>query len=329
MTLPLLDKITQGILILAASTLLSHPETCVAEDYPGLPTRSQNPLLQGYLIPAVPMAAQEGWAFAHNLYITNTFQTDTSSSENLVIDVENTRYDFQAAYPVEAWTIGITLSLISNQSGFLDQTILGWHDFFGLPQGGREQTQNDQINLVYQQNGNDIININNPSSGLGDIQLSASYALSSAQSLWFIVELPSSQDSLLISNQQTDVAAGYSSSHRLGNKITGYGSLGLSLLSNDGILKDYLKREILFGQYGLIYHYQDEYQFLTQADFHSSMLKDSDLEALDHSLQAQFGLRLPHIFKHHQLDIFFSEDIWPGHAPDISFAMRLSPVLHD
>jgi hypothetical protein len=298
----------------------------LAQDYPGLPTRSQNPLLQSYLIPTIPLNAHGGWSFAHNLYITNTYQEDSNNFENLIIDVENTRYDFQAAYQYNQWTLGLTLSLISNQKGQLDQTIEGWHDFFGLPQGGRNQVANNQINLLYQKNGLDIINSNQSSSGIGDIQLTAAYAVSPQQSLWVTLELPSSENSEFLSNQKTDAAIAYSSSHQISDQITGYGTLGLSLLADSGLLKNRLNQQIVFAQFGVIYAYSEQYHFLLQTDFHSSMVENSDLDAFDHSLQAQFGLRLPKAFDQYQLDIFFSEDILPGHAPDITFALRLASI---
>ncbi len=307
-------------------SLTFSPLLVKAQDYPGLPTRSQNPLLQSYLIPTVPLNAHGGWSFAHNLYITNTYQIDDTDNEYLLIDVENTRYDFQTAYQYNQWTLGLTLSLISNQGGQLDQVIYGFHDFLGFPQGGRDQADNDQINLLYQKNGIDIINSNHPSSGIADIQLSASYALSPSQSLWVVLELPSSESSEFISNQQTDAAVAYSSSHIMSDKFTTYGTLGLSILADSGLFEHQLNNQILFAQFGLSYAYSEQYHFLLQTDFHSSMVKDTNIEALDHSLQGQFGLRLPKLFDHHQLDVFFSEDILPGHAPDITFALRMSSI---
>jgi hypothetical protein len=305
-------------------SLLFLPLLVLAQDYPGLPTRSQNPLLQSYLIPTVPLNAHGEWSFAHNLYITNTYQNDASSNEYLVIDVENTRYDFQAAYQYNQWTFGLTLSLISNQSGQLDQIINGFHSSLDLPEGGRDLVPDDQINLIYQKNGIDIIHSNQSSSGMADIQLNASYPLSPSQSLWVVLELPSSESSEFISNQQTDVAVAYSSNNIQSDQLTSYSTIGLSILADSGLLEHQLNKQVVFAQFGLSYAYSDQYHFLLQADFHSSMVKDTHIEALDHSLQGQFGLRLPKLFDHQQLDIFFSEDILPGHAPDVTFALRLS-----
>lgn len=305
--------------------LICLPLPVIAQ-YPGLPTRDQNPLIQGYLIPAVPLASIEGkWSFANALYLTNTYQKDENSSQLLVIDVENTRYDFQAAYALNHWNLGLTVSLIDNQAGHLDTLIEDWHDFFGLPQGGRDQVDNDRLQLLYQQNGEDIINSQNTSSGLADIQLSAQYQLRPGHHLWLVLELPSSESSEFISSQGTDLAAAYAFIHGADARLTQYGHIGISILDNKGLLQDKINEHIIFGQWGLRYRYNANFHWLVQADYHSSLLEDPAVDGLDHSLQAQFVLRLPRVLQQHQLEIFFSEDILPGHAPDITFAIRLSP----
>ena len=48
------------------------------------------------------------------------------------------------------------------------------------------------------------------------------------------------------------------------------------------------------------------------------------LTAFGNSLQIQLGLGFPQLFENHRLDVFFSEDILVGSAPDISFGLRLS-----
>lgn len=301
-----------------------------AQIYPGLPTRSQNPLLHSYLIPAMPVTSpatsNEKLSISHALYITNTYQLESNNNENLVIDVENTRYDFQLNFSQSLWHFNLSVSLLSNQSGFLDQTIEGWHDFWGLPQGGRDSARNDQLNLLYQKNGIDIINTQRSSQGIGDIQLAAGYALSANSQFWFALEIPSSDNDLFISSQGVDYALWYLTSTQLNDKLISYGSLGLSFPSNDGLFMNRLENKVIFGQLGLKYAWYPRYQLLLQLDMHSDIAKNSALDALGNSIQAQFGLRIARLFNRHQLDLFFSEDILPGYAPDITFGIRLSPM---
>ena len=303
--------------------------SAIAEQYySGLPTRSQNPLLQSYFIPAIPVTSPDAWTFSQALYFTNTYQLDKSSTEELVIDVENTRFDFQLSYSKEHWHFNINGSLISNRAGYLDQTIQSWHDIFGLPQGGRDLAENDQINLFYQKDGVNIIDSQQSNEGLGDIQIAIGYQLNTSSQLWFALELPTSSSSEFISNDAIDAAIWYSSQSQSTGDLSLYGTLGLAFPANNGILENQLNNQFGFGQLGLNYALSSSYQLILQADFHSQIVDESNLDALDHSLQAQFGLRFPTLFENYQLDLFFSEDIFPGHAPDITFGLRFSPSLN-
>ena len=95
--------------------------------------------------------------------------------------------------------------------------------------------------------------------------------------------------------------------------------------ANDGLFKGLLNDQFLFAQFGLNYDLYPSVTFILQADYHSPILKDSDLDALGQSVQAQFGLRFLDLFENHDLELFFSEDIFPGHAPDITFGLRFYP----
>ena len=296
----------------------------MADPYPGLPTRSQNPLLQSYFIPAIPLTSPDKWTSSQAVYFTNTYQLDKSSQEELIIDVENTRFDFQLTYRHELWLFNINASLINNRSGYLDQTIESWHDIFGLPQGGRNMAENDQINLFYQKDGVNIIDSQQASEGLGDIQLATGYQLNANSQLWLALEIPSSS-SEFISNDAIDTAIWYSSISQHSDNFSTYGSIGLAFPANNGLLENRLNKQFTFGQLGLNYAFDPSYHIVLQADFHSEIVKQSCLDAFGHSLQAQFGLRFPSLFEDYQLDLFFSEDIFPGHAPDITFGLRVSP----
>jgi hypothetical protein len=310
---------------LSALLLLASSQSLIAEPYPGVPTRAQNPLLQAYFIPAMPISGEHDWSLSHSLYITNTYHIESNGSESLILDVENKRYDLQATYRHQLWHFNVNLSLIDNDKGFLDQTINSWHDLFGFPQGGRDDRQNDLIEFFYQQDGTSIIDSQQADSGLADLQLALGYQLTPASQLWFGIELPSGDDNPLLSNDAVDLAFWYSAHTAVENKLQSYGLAGVAFPANDGLFKDRIESQILFAQLGVNYAWLPDWQFFFQADFHSRMVKDASVEALDHSLQGQFGLRLPRLTEHYQLDLFFSEDILPGHAPDITFALRVSP----
>ncbi|MBC8211042.1 MAG: DUF3187 family protein [Gammaproteobacteria bacterium] len=292
--------------------------------YPGLPTRSQDPLLQSYFIPAAPLTSAQDWTFSQSLYITNTYQQEDSSTETALIDVENTRVDLQATYRFDPWYFNINLPYITNRSGYLDQTIRNWHDFFQLPQGGRDQRINNQLKLLYQKNGISVLDLEQSDSGLGDIQFALGRQLTPSTQLWIALEIALADSSLLISNDAIDGALWISGSLSTFSASTAYYSAGVAFPANTGLFKGLIEQQFGFAQLGLLMPYNADVQFQLQTDYHSPIVRDSALKTFDHSLQAQFVLRLPRLVENSTLELFFSEDILPGHAPDITFGLRFS-----
>lgn len=298
-----------------------------AQSYPGLPTRSQNPMLQQYFIPAMPLTTADQWSFSQSLYITNTYQQDINSQQELLIDVENTRLDLQATYKYNDWYFNINLPYISNQPGRLDPLINDWHDFFSLPEGGRNQAENNRLRLYYKDKQQVLFDIKQPSEGFADIQLATGYQLNQSTQLWLAVEVPTPGSAELISNEAIDTALWISSQDLALLQLTAYYALGVAFHSDKGLFKDRIRRQSGFAQLGLVYPLYPGYDVLLQADMHTQMLKNTHLDGLTNSLQAQFVLRLKQLSDQYNLDLFFSEDVYPGHAPDITFGLRVSPSI--
>ena len=297
-----------------------------AADWPGLPTRDQNPLLQGYLIPAQPVLSErDGWSRGLSLFITNTYQVDQSPSQSLTIDAETTRLDLQLGYRKDRWSFGINLPLIDTRGGRLDRLIIDWHDFFGLPQGGRNQAPLDTLQMSWTVDGQQRLNTHKPVSGIGDLQVSIGYQPSPADEYWLALELPSGNNTLL-SNDGIDLAIWWRRKGMLTTRMRGYGSIGLSLLKDGGILEGHMKKSLLFAQAGISFRWNSSIEGLIQVDAHSPLAENSKVDGLDASLQGQFGLSFTNWIEGYQLDLFFSEDIWPGHAPDITFGISMQSI---
>ncbi len=300
-----------------------------SQDYPGLPTRSQHPLLQSYFIPAIPVTSDRKWSYSQSLYITNTYQLEDYRQEEVEIDVENTRLDFQITYYSKPWYFNVNIPYINNKSGFMDETINHWHEFFYLPKGGRDKAEDNQIGLFYKNEDRTFFDIDQPTEGLADVQLALGYQIDNSTQAWIGLEIPSSNDSALISNDAIDTAIWISKSAIPFDYFTGYFTLGLAFPANEGLFKNDLRKQIGFAQFGIDYSINADYELVFQADFHTEMLKKTNLEALSNSLQGQFVLRCNHLIPHHTVDFFFSEDIYSGHAPDITFSMRISSASNN
>ncbi len=299
----------------------------------GLNTRDQNPMLQAFYLPGIDMQQSNGWTSSHSLYITNTFQKEDKANESLRIDVENYRYDFSLAYQDDDWRISAMLPFITNDSGSLDGLIEDWHDFFGLPQGGRTSNADDQINLSYTRNGNTVFQQNKADSDIGDLALSFNYRLAhhkdNSTEIGIGMELPSGSIDSNSGNEEIDIAFWLSKAGHLSENLTLYGLVGLSLPGKGGQLEDHIKDQIWLAQAGTEYQFTSDITGIMQFDFHTASLKNTELTAFGNSLQIQLALQFKNWFDNYHIDLFFSEDIMVKSAPDITFGLRVSRIVFD
>ena len=294
----------------------------------GLATRDQNPMLQAYYLPALGFSSQPGWQYSHSLFITNTFQTETINNETLVIDAESYRYDFAIAYQQNNWRLNTKIPLIFTQGGSLDGLIEDWHDFFGLPEGGRKSNANDQLNIEYIKNGATIFLQNKADNDIGDIEVSLSYQLASdkkrSTEISVGIELPTGSVDTNSGNEATDIALWLSHTRAATDLTNLYGLIAYSRLGKGGQLDAQLNTGTWVAQLGAEHAFSPKITGILQFDMHSALINDSALTAFGNSLQMQLGLQFRSLIKNHNLDLFFSEDILPGSAPDITFGVRVS-----
>ena len=87
-----------------------------------------------------------------------TFAVDTASylssaaagSERVLLDGETYRTSLMLRRGFRPrWEYFLELSAVGHHGGLFDGFIENWHDFFGLPQGGRDIAPNDRLALIY------------------------------------------------------------------------------------------------------------------------------------------------------------------------------------
>ncbi len=298
----------------------------------GLPTRDQNPMLQAFYLPSINTQAEDGWQLSHSLFITNTFQDERRGGEQLVIDVENYRYDLSLAYQWDDWRLSSTLPFIANDGGSLDSLIEEWHDVFGLPQGGRVTNPDDLIKLSYLRDGETVYNQTKSDSDTGDLSLSVQYRINSIRDypteLGFGIELPTGSIDSNSGNEKIDTAFWLTTVGQLSEHSRFYGLLGISLPGKGGQLKKHIKDQIWLTQIGTEYDFNNNISAILQFDIHTATLKNSQLKAFGNSLQMQLALQFKNWLANHSVDLFFSEDILVKSAPDITFGLRVNRVAY-
>lgn len=296
----------------------------------GLPTRDQNPMLQAFYLPSIDLQSENGWHLSHALFITNTFQDESRGDERLIIDVENYRYDLSLAYQQDDWRLSARLPFIANDEGSLDGLIENWHDFFGLPQGGRIANPDDRINLSYIRNGQTVFSQSEPDSDIGDLEVSFQYRINDNPKdvieLGFGIELPTGSIEANSGNEEIDTAFWLTRNGQLSEQASLYGLLGVSLPGKGGQLSELVKDRIWLTQFGAEYDFTANISGILQFDLHSATLKNSRLKSFGNSLQMQLALQFRNWLPNHSVDLFFSEDIHVKSAPDITFGLRISRI---
>lgn len=311
------------ILRLAASLLLFFSHSVAAELYSGLATRDQNPLLIPYWIPhTVAATGKSGVQISTSFFISNTLHDEAKNNERLIIDSETYRFDLNLQYEIADWVYHVQIPVIASNGGFMDDVIIKWHNALSLPQGNRLNYNSDKINIQYQTNNEMLIDTQQAYSGIGDISLSSIRPFYSDEDMtWTLglgLNIPSGNNNVLISNQRVDGSIWLS--YFSENKPI-FLTLGIIKHGNSGYLKNRLRSSVIFVQSGLEIPVSAYFDAQLQLDYHSKFI-NSNTDALGQSLQVQFGINIIQgMLKN--LQLFFSEDILVGSAPDITFGLQL------
>ena len=296
---------------------------------PGFATRDLNPVLQPIFLPGYfNLSAESGWHIEHSFYITNTTQEDEADNEFVIIDAENYRYELMLGYRYHDWVVQSRLPFIATEGGQLDQTIEKWHDIFGFPEGDRKDYSRDQVNIQYIRDGVVEYSQADKSNGIGDLSIAVGHHPAGQVGYFVGIELPTGSESDFTGNEGIDLSFWLLGDAAVTESVSVYGLFGITFPADDGALEGLVADEIWVAQAGLTYRYNDDVLVFSQLDLHTQSIDGSDLEPFAHSLQIQLGLGFDNLFDDYRLDLFFSEDIAVGTAPDITFSLRLAHTLN-
>lgn len=103
---------------------------------------------------------------------SNLFEKAQNARANVNLDMEYWRLAIRTEYGIlPDLQIGIEIPLVNMWGGFLDAFIQDFHNFFGLPNGGRDQVPNNQFHYTFAAGGRQRFNFPSTRLGLGDIVL--------------------------------------------------------------------------------------------------------------------------------------------------------------
>lgn len=318
-------------LLLIISSLAAAPS--LADPFDPLPTYDQSPLVQIFGLPAPGSArvlARGRTQVQIAFEATNNFLAQKNSTESLTLDGETHRTTLTVAYGTGDAEWGIEIPYLSHSGGFLDNFIENWHDFFGLPQGGRTDTPPDQLHYVYRRDGVERLNISAANRGIGDIRLLAARQLALADTadatLRASLKLPTGEAEQLHGSGAADVALWLTatcSMEQCPGTLGWNAEIGALALGRGDVLPELQRRLVGFGGAGLAWRAWTPIVLKAELRAHTSFYSSTDLAALGFTA-AQLVLGGSWIINRGTtLDIGVSEDIRVATAPDVSILVGL------
>lgn len=301
-------------------------------------TTNMSPVIQIYGLPAAeagdltPAGERSLRVVAE---VASHYTKKSRGNESLLFDGETSRAIVSMRYGLsERWEAGIDVPMVSHDGGVLDSFIEGWHDFFGMPQGGRDEAHRDQLQFSYQRNDSVDLDYSGSNGGVGDLSLFASYQLLAAEpnarrsvALRSGIKLPTGNSSRLRSSGAVDahVRVTASDAETLGEwNTTLFASGGVLWLGKGDILEDQQRRWVGFGSIGIGWMPLSWIDFKLQLDGHTSFYNNSELTQINSSsLQLGIGGSL-HFSERVSLDLAVIEDVIVASAPDVVFHSALN-----
>lgn len=299
-------------------------------------SRNMNPFVQIFGLPtaegAVP-TPEHRLETRLVLDIANNYAGSIYQGEGSVIIGETYRSVLAMRYGLlKKLEIGIDLPFIAQSRGNFNDFIREWHKTFGLSGGGRDKATDDQLLYSYTDDGKEPFAITDPTSGLGDVLLSAALPLweGSGQqhrrlALRAALKLPTGDASDLLGSGSTDLSlrlCGEDPQTFANARISWFGSLGALFLTKGDVISDRQRQTVGFGTVGFGWQPLSWLALKLQLDGHTAFYSSALTELGDPSAQLIMGgtLGLPADFK---LDLAVSEDIVVNTAPDVVFHFDL------
>jgi hypothetical protein len=314
------------------------PFSLLAQSISPFDTFNQSPVIQIHGLPAIDSArvvSGDRSRYRLTTNITNNYTDKQRGNEDVLFDGETQRVTFsytQGMGKDVEW--GIRIPYVSHGGGSLDSFIEGWHDVFGLPQGGRDTAPHNQLTYRYVRNGNTLLDITNFTEGLGDLRINGAWQWSRAKmpdeasiALRTSLSLPTGDSNNLLGSGGFD-AAFWVSADRVkswfGYSGALWGGAGILLLGEGDVLANQQRDLALFGSIGGGAKVWPRVSIKVQLDIHSSLYSKSSLDQINSdSAQLIFGGELA-IDKNMRLDLAIKEDPTVHASPDVVFHIGLT-----
>jgi Protein of unknown function (DUF3187) len=288
------------------------------------PTRDQSPLLAGFGLPtAMPARIPDGgrWSFAADLNWGSTSLLQAAPDEALIVDAETRELRLTVQRSLGPRTaLQVQVPWRYTGAGTLDGFIDDWHDFFGLPQGARNQLPEDALRIAYERDDTVLLDIDTSRSGLGDSTASFGYELAStdatAATAWLSIKFPTGDAGDLTGSGATDASLVLAATHRLSERWEAFGQAAVTWLGDGEILSEQQRSVVWSGMAGIAWRAIGGLHLKAQIDTHTAVFDPSQLDFLGDAVLLTVGgdYRFDSRWR---LDLGVSEDIAVEASPDV------------
>ncbi|MEM7081003.1 MAG: DUF3187 family protein [Pseudomonadota bacterium] len=296
---------------------------------------NQNPFVDLVGLPRLGdarLAATGQTQFYAAYNVASHFEIDDDGAESVIIDGETERLDliWRRGFG-DHWEAGVNLPLMRHSGGYLDNLIIDWHDWFNLPQNGRDRAARDRLVFLYDAPGERIL-LSDDASGIGDVQafVGRSFGVSerSRSAVRAHVKLPTGEADDLLGSGGTDVSLTLHHERALGQRLLWGISGGVTFTGSADVLDDLRRPAVGHLNTHLAYQLTSRVSLKLQWDVHSAVYEDSDLLQLNEIAYVMgFGGAIKLTDKA-VLEIIVTENYpHPEITPDVAFGLGLQWYL--
>lgn len=288
-------------------------------------TSDQNPLFAIYGVPGTVSGRNLGAGRSElqlSLNLSNTIIREVNSNESLLVDVESYRLNLVYGYGLNArWMLRFQLPLIHHGPGFMDDWIDNYHNLLGLPEDIRPFYPNDQIHLTYDYNGQRLLDIQERSSGVGDLALQLAYQAYAEPDFylnyWISLKLDTGDSTRLTGSGSNDLALWLALDNRMARDSWLFLNLGMVFMEDSEVLSTRHQNLSYFASTGMQFHPWQPLQLKFQLEAHGSAY-DTATDFLGSAILLTFGGSIL-LDPQSALDIAIQEDLQTGASPDVNF----------
>ncbi len=240
-----------------------------------------------------------------------------SGGEDLLLDGEILRLALQYRWQLDRLTLWAEAPLLITGGGVLDRSIENWHDWFGLPNGGRDQIERDQYRYRYVRDGVTVFDIDGSDTAVGDLRAGASVCGVLGGCAAAMLQLPTGDADRFLGGALGG-AAWYERAYALdaARRWSGVVAGGVAVANADGPMQDQARSVVPFGWISLGWSVTPAWSLGAQFYGHGPLYDDSKLDPLSKGGgQLSFGV-LYRSVRGGRVQLAMQEDVVIESSPD-------------